>query len=270
MRTMVVVAKLTVAEAVKGKVLWLVVFFAVAIGLLTGVLAESLHSDQLSTYYKLLVDGGLTPLSLGLLIIALFFTQQTMLSDRANKTSLLALAMPIKRWQYLLGKYMGVCAVLALSGAMFLGILHGMMHYLIHTEAGEARGHIAPWLPWLAWATLGFILSAWIQAAWILLLSITIGSEFLILILAIGIWAIGTWSLDVMNLASHAAGLIPGLTNAIFYVLPDYTSLNFLPAAAYQEFIPMSQVINTLGYSLGYIAVMLLLIVRIYERIDLS
>lgn len=110
----------TYREAVRDKVLFGVLVFAAGVLALTLALGE-LSLDQ---HMRVVTDLGLASISIFSVVIAIFLGSSLLYKEIERKTLYVILPKPIARFEFLLGKYLGIvvtCAVfIAIMGALQL------------------------------------------------------------------------------------------------------------------------------------------------------
>lgn len=110
----------TYREAVRDKVLFGVLVLAAAVLALTLALGE-LSLDQ---HMRVVTDLGLASISMFSVVIAIFLGSSLLYKEIERKTLYVILPKPIARFEFLLGKYLGIvvtCAVfIAIMGALQL------------------------------------------------------------------------------------------------------------------------------------------------------
>ena len=128
-RRIAAIAMTTLFEAIRNRVFGVLALFACALIGFSSVLgALSLHEEV-----RIVKDLGLAAISLFGVIIALFLGVNLLAKELDKKTVYAILSKPIARWEFLLGKYLGLLTTLALLVlAMSL-----MMAGLITVEGGE-------------------------------------------------------------------------------------------------------------------------------------
>jgi len=126
------IARHMIAEGVRMRI---ALVFLVLIGLVVLGLPFSISGDNSVTgavQAFMSYACGATGFLLGLLTILL---SKSLSDDLVNQQIFLVMAKPIARWQYVLGKWLG----LTLLNAVFLGFsglcIYGMVHYIKHTKA---------------------------------------------------------------------------------------------------------------------------------------
>jgi Cu-processing system permease protein len=107
-RRIAAVAKNTFREAARNKILYSLLFFAVALILSALALGElSVHEER-----RMIRDVGLFGVDLFSVLIAIFVGVNLLYKELALKTVYTILPKPIARWEFVLGKWLGVMATL--------------------------------------------------------------------------------------------------------------------------------------------------------------
>ncbi|MEQ8455165.1 MAG: ABC transporter permease [Sandaracinaceae bacterium] len=136
----------TFREAVRDKVLYGVLGFACAILLFTLALAElSLHQQR-----RVVLDVGIASISLFSVVIAIFLGSSLLYKEIERKTLYVILPKPIHRWQFLLGKYVGI----VVTAAVFIAIMGGIQLWVTSVQA-EVPIWMVTALPLVGLAVLG-------------------------------------------------------------------------------------------------------------------
>ena len=125
------VAKHMISEGIRMKI---AVVFLILIGLIVLGLPFSISSDSSVTRaVQAFMSFGLNAMGflLGLLSI---FLSRSISDEMVNQQIFLVVSKPIPRWQYIMGKWLGITllngAFLACAGLT----LYGMVHYIKHTR----------------------------------------------------------------------------------------------------------------------------------------
>lgn len=104
------VAQTTFREAVRNRVLYVLVMFAVALMAFSLVLGElSLHEEV-----RVIKDLGLAGISFFSVLIALFLGVNLLSKELDRKTVYFVIPKPLQRWEFLVGKYLGLVVTLVL------------------------------------------------------------------------------------------------------------------------------------------------------------
>src|SRR3989442_4773848 len=136
MRRVGVVALNTFREAVRDRVLYNLVFFA----LLMMVAAIAVGQISIGIEQMVIVSLGLSAISVIGLLISVFIGVALVSKEMDKRTLYALLAKPVRRWEFLLGKFAGLVLTLAVkTTAMGVGLLLGSV-YLKHTLERSDRG----------------------------------------------------------------------------------------------------------------------------------
>jgi Cu-processing system permease protein len=143
MKRVGVVALNTFREAVRDRVLYNLVFFALlmmAAAVLVGQI--SIGIEQL-----VIVSLGLSAISVIGLLIAIFIGVSLVSKEMDKRTLYALLSKPVRRWEFLLGKFGGLVLTLAVNTtAMALGLLLAVLYVKQGVERGDAVLFVAVYL----------------------------------------------------------------------------------------------------------------------------
>lgn len=118
------IAKNTFKEIVRNRFLYLILFFAFVFILFSLALGKLTIGNSES---KIIVDFGLGMIEIFGLIGVLFVGSQLLFKEVEGKTIFLILSKPIKRQDFILGKFFGFSAtialIVALQSVLYLGVL---------------------------------------------------------------------------------------------------------------------------------------------------
>ena len=135
MKNVWIVATNTFREAVRDRVLYNLVFFAL---LMMGA-AIVVGQISIGIEQTVIVSLGLAAISLIGLFIAVFIGVGLVSKEMDKRTLYALLAKPVKRWEFLLGKYAGLVMTLTVNtAAMAVGLyaaLWAVKHPLVPADA---------------------------------------------------------------------------------------------------------------------------------------
>lgn len=117
----------TFREAVRDRILLGVV------GLASGVLLFSLALGELSLdqQRRVVEDVGLASISLFSVVVAIFLGSSLLYKEIERKTLYVILPRPIHRWEFLVGKHLGI----ALTGFVFVMVMGGLQLFVMGLQA---------------------------------------------------------------------------------------------------------------------------------------
>ena len=252
-------------------------FFALALIVSALALARlSAHEER-----RMIRDVGLLGIDLFSVIIAIFVGVSLLYKELALETVYAILAKPIARWELVLGKWLGILAILSAQIAVMGAVLAATL------VVGAGRGALDASL---------------LSSVWLVLMNVTIVSSvamlfsaftspFLSGLFCLGVFVVGRLVPDLRRLAERAGGTAGRLIAGVASVLPDLHLFtppsSFLGAAHAPEpsARPGELAVSAFGspvswpvgfeylgavtaYALGYSALVLGLAMLIFRRRD--
>jgi ABC-type transport system involved in multi-copper enzyme maturation permease subunit len=255
------IARTTLLEAVRNRVFGVLVLFACGmIGFSTVLGALSLHEEV-----RIVKDLGLAATSLFGVLISLFLGVNLLAKELDKKTVYAILSKPIERWEFLIGKYLGLVATIA----MLVFAMSIIMAILIQLEGGEHG--IA-----LMRAELLVFFELMLLIALALLFS-SFSSPYLSAMFAGAIWLIGRNLSQLRALAESkigdetlratCLGMLRGVPDfELFYV--SGANLDGEIVSIHDSFVAWSYVVESALYALSASALYLVIAVALFRRRD--
>ena len=244
----------TVREAVRSKVLYVLVFFALVM-IAAGVVLAALSYVERE---RILQDIGLASLRLFGAAIAIFVGVGLIHKEVDRRTIFTILSKPVSRTEFLLGKYVGLVLTLWLQVAIMaagfcaISLLADAPLTLVHAQAiGLAAVELA-----------------------LLVAVATLFSSFTTPMLAslfgAGFYLAGHLTRDLRDLgAQSGAPAVERATAWVHRVLPDLESFNRTLEAVHGVPVAASEIWLPVLYAAGYSAALLAIAVIVFERRDL-
>jgi ABC-type transport system involved in multi-copper enzyme maturation permease subunit len=132
------VASNTFLEAVRQKIFAVLLIFGLVLLGGANYFAEFSFQEQ----FKFLKDLGYAAISLIGLLVGLLGAAQLIPAEIERRTILTALCRPLRRWEFVVGKYLGLVSLLGVMlgvmGAVFWAVLRWKEAQLIGVEGGTA------------------------------------------------------------------------------------------------------------------------------------
>jgi ABC-type transport system involved in multi-copper enzyme maturation permease subunit len=258
MRNVWVVATNTFREAVRDRVLYNLVFFALLMmgaAILVGQISIGIEES-------VIVSLGLTAISLIGILIAVFIGVGLVSKEMDKRTLYALLAKPVQRWQFLLGKYGGLLLTLAVNtAAMAVGLYAALWSVKHPLEKSDGYVLVAVYLIWLKLALI---------VALAMLFS-CFTTPFLAILFTVGIYIAGLYAEDLRTM--QAINLTPGtmrFLRGISYALPNFENFNVMGAVAHSRGVPATLVLQDTAYAILYAAMVLLGSAMIFARRNLK
>ncbi len=251
METIKAVFSYTFREHVRHKVWLSAALFGLI--LLTGALVTSALAQDESA--RMMLDLGLAANEIIGLVTIVYLTVHLILQEIESRAVYLILTHPVRRSDYLLGRFLGTLAAVALAMAVM-----GLAHWALLKAVGwNGDGDYL-----LAWAcSLGKVA---IMGALSLLLSLTLTSEAAAMAFATFFWILGHFTAEMRFLADKAASVpARALLEIVSHAAPDFAHLNYRDAL--HAATPTAGWTGAAAvYVLGYCAVCLALSVQVFEQ----
>jgi len=251
------IASNTFREAVRDRVLYNLIAFALLMSagaILVGQI--SIGIEQL-----VVVNLGLTAVSLFGVIIAIFIGIGLVSKEIEKRTLYTVLSRPVRRWEFIVGKFFGLAATLVVNTAcMALGVFAALLYV--------AHGFHAP-DGWILVALYFVVLQFLIMTALALLFS-SFSSPLLSAVFAFALFIIGSFAEDLRGFAVMATGASRWLATGAAYLVPNFSSLNVISSVAHQQPVSVQLVISNSIYALVYTGMVLSGAVLIFEHRNLK
>lgn len=154
-----VIARLTIREAQRRRLLWVALFMGLAFLFVFGIAFHFIRldierqvaaSEDLSFVSVLLLTAGLYAVNLLVNVVAVLVSVTTLSGEIESHTIDAIVTKPIPRWQVVIGKWLGY-AVLVLG---YLGLLVGGLMLIVYLRSGFAMENIGRGVAMMALAAL--------------------------------------------------------------------------------------------------------------------
>ncbi len=258
MRHVWVVATNTFREAVRDRVLYNLVFFAL---LMMGA-AVLVGQISIGIEESVIVSLGLTAISVIGIFIAVFIGVGLVSKEMDKRTLYALLAKPVERWQFLLGKYGGLVMTLAVNtAAMAVGlyvVLWSVKHPLERSD-------------WYVLVAVYLILLKLALVVALAMLFSCFTTPFLAILFTMGIYIAGVFAEDLRTM--QAMDITPAtmkLLRGISYVLPNFENFNVMGAVSHGRGVPGSLVWIDTAYAIVYAGIVLISAAVVFSRRNLK
>jgi two-component system response regulator FixJ len=245
----------TYREAARSKVLYSILFFGLFMIVFAAVLGElSLYQNE-----RVIKDVGLFALSLFGNLMAIFLGVSFVYKEIERKSIYNIVSKPIRRWEYFLGKFLGIIATLYLQLAVMAAIFIGALSFY-----GES-------LPAPLFVAVGLIAVEVTVVTTVALLFSSFSTPYLSGFLALGTFVVG----KTAHLLAQFAGsienpVLSALIDVVDRVVPALHVFNVSTQVTYELPIPGAFVYHAAAYGLCYSAVVLFLGALIFSRRDFA
>jgi len=262
-------AAITFKEGIRNKVIHGIVILGILL-FAGNIVLTGMFSWELG---KVAVDMGLSVISLAGLIIIFFLGINSLANDLERKTVYLILSRPITRVHYLLGKYLGLAA-LVIASSVILGVLAAVS---VKVSIYGSGGYMPAGFSWVTFAagivyqTLSLLIVLALSVLWGTIAS----NSFTALLLSVITYFVGQNLENVANIIS-ASKLMAGNTALIktiewlSWIFPNLAAFDLKTTAAYGLAIDGWYLALTAVYGLTYIGAALILATLVFNRRELA
>ncbi len=250
----VAIALNTFREAIRDRVLYLLLVFALILIGVSRVLSLLTVGDEA----KIIRDVGLSAISLFGALTAVFVGVSLVFKEIERRTVYTLLANPVRRWQFIGGKFLGLLAVLTMNvGLMSLGLAAIL---LLRAEA--------PWA--LVPAVLLIVVELAIVIAFALLFS-SLTNPILAAVWTFAMYVTGhlSWSLLLLKEKLPEG---PGrlFCDVLYWILPNLSRMDIKAEVVHGTALPDGFVPLAMLYGIAYATAVLLLACLAFERKDFN
>jgi ABC-type transport system involved in multi-copper enzyme maturation permease subunit len=253
-----VVAINTFREAVRDRVLYNLIFFALM------MIGAAILVGQISFGIERLViiNLGLSAISIFGLVMAIFIGVGLVHKEMEKRTLYSLLAKPIHRWEFLVGKYAGLLLTLVVNTLlMTLGLAAALLYVSRHFVRSDVSILVA----------LYFILLELALVTAFALFFSCFSTPLLSTLFTLGIFIAGVFANDIRGIGQfvHNPG-VETVTRALYYVLPNFHNFNVIGEAAHGEAIPLSLLWQNTLYAFLYVTLVLTAAAATFSRRNLK
>lgn len=271
------VAGNTFLEAVRQKVFAVLLIFALVLLGGANYFAEFSFQEQ----FKFLKDLGYATISLTGLLVGLLGAAQLIPAEIERRTILTALCRPLRRWEFVAGKYLGLVVLLGvmlgIMGAVFWLVLRWKELQLIGMEGGEAAAVQAiqaeardPRL-WQAFALIAAKL--FVVCGIAVFFSTLATSTTFVVAMTLMVYLIGhlqsvareQW----LESGEKAGWLVQGFLAAVALLVPDFNLYSLIDEIVAGNAVQGRATLEVLAYSGVYVGVLLAAAAWLFEGRDL-
>ncbi|MGE0614305.1 MAG: ABC transporter permease [Bacteriovoracia bacterium] len=188
---------------------------------------------------RVVLDFGLSSVSLASAIIAILIGAPLLIREFERRTIFVALAKPISRFDFLLGKFTGLLMVLTANWA----ILSAVFLVILYSVGGTASVT-------LSWGLVLALLQSWLVAAITVFFS-TFSTTSLSVMISLGVFAVGSSISQVQFLATKVESTIGrAVLQGLARVFPDFEHFQLGSKVIYELPVSLRFGVSAVLYSL--------------------
>lgn len=243
----------TFREAIRNKVLYSIVFFAIVLLGLSSILSTASMQQDV----RVVQDVGLMVLSVFSDLIAIFIGVTMLYIELERKTVYNLLSKPIARSTYFLGKFGGISLTLLVQFLLMASVLS----FVVVQRGGDlsvvwAQALLLAWLQCILIASIALFFSSF-STPWV--------SGFL----SLGLWLVGSLLQELERYLPQIEQPTTHLIlSGVVRGLPDLNLFTLTTQVTYGIEVPWSYVAQASLYAGGWIAAFLIAGLLIFQRRD--
>jgi ABC-type transport system involved in multi-copper enzyme maturation permease subunit len=253
-----VVAINTFREAVRDRVLYNLVFFAL---LMIGA-AMLVGEVSIGINRIVIINLALTAISLIGLVMAIFIGVGLVYKEIEKRTLYSLLAKPVRRWEFLVGKYAGLLLTL-LVNTSFMTL--GLAAALFYVGRSFVRGDVSVVI------AIYFILLELALVTALALFFSCFSSPMLSTLFTLAIYITGVFANDIRAFGALTHNrAIEAVTSILYYLVPNFHNFNAISAAGHGEAVPFTLVWQNTVYAIIYVAWVLVAASAVFSQRNLK
>jgi ABC-type transport system involved in multi-copper enzyme maturation permease subunit len=251
----------TFREAARIRVLYGIAVLVVGANLMAIVLGEMSVREEA----RIARDLGLAGISLFGSLTAIFLGVFLLYTEVQRRTIHAIVSKPIDRWEFVVGKYVGMALVLSVLVALFGLTMAGMLLWQgVGVNTLLLRAIILAWMEVLTVAAIAIFFSSF-------------STPFLSGIFALAMWTIGRLTPDIEAAMNAAAGWIRITARIALEIVPDIhlfspsgRIVDDVAVSVHREFVSWGYVAVSSLHGLGWIVGLLALACLLFHRRDFA
>lgn len=253
LRRVMAVAVNTYRESIRDRVLLTLIVFAMVV--MGG--ARVIQPVALGEADKIVKDLGLSAITLFCVLIAVLVGGRIVFKEVERRTIYLVLARPVRRMEFILGKYFGLMGVLGTSL-----VLMTIGFYLVLLTSGMGTPLNLLWAVLMTWFEL--VLLTAVAVMFSTLVTPVAGAVF-----TLAVYVIGHGTPLLKQLAAMSPSkVIDGIGLFLYYVLPNLTNFNIRGEVVHGVLLNPEALLLSVAYALVYTATLLLISIAAFGRKD--
>jgi ABC-type transport system involved in multi-copper enzyme maturation permease subunit len=241
-------------ESVRDRVLYnLILFVLMLVG--ASVFISELSIDQEA---KFIADLGLSAMVVFGALIAIFIGVGLVFKEIDKRTIYNLLSKPVKRHEFIIGKYLGLCLTLLVNSMV---MVVGTELALLYVNKGFTPLSVAI-LP----AAYLIFLELMLIVAMALMFS-SFSTPMLSALLSFAFYVIGHFSNDLKLAAEITeSSLTRAVLTTLYYLLPNLSNFGFITQASHGGIAPMKLILSATVYAVIYIGILISAAVLIFQK----
>lgn len=248
------ISSLTLKEAIRNKILYLLFFFAVILILFSWITGELTVGDEI----KIIEDIGQSSIHFFGVLITIFIGMGLIFREMEKRTIYLILSKPVSRSQFLLGKFTGLAVTLLLVLVSMVSIFYFVLFLKGGANPALLLSFYMIYLEWLLLAGIALVLSSF-------------STPLLSTMVTLAAFFAGHLTESLLLLQDRLHSEVGRfILSALYHLLPNLELFNIRTQIVHDLPISSRMFFETSIYWLLYLSTLLLLAILIFRRKDLT
>ncbi|MEQ1604643.1 MAG: ABC transporter permease subunit [Pyrinomonadaceae bacterium] len=246
------IAKNAFREAVRDRILYNLIVFVLLITVSAIFLGELTAGQEA----RVIVNLGLSATLVFGTFIAIFVGVSLVWKEIEKRTVYSIFSKPIGRGEWIIGKYLGLCATLFTNLAV-MGV--GITLALLYVEGGRLIGGV--------WAAVLLIFLELTVITAVAIMFSAFSTPALSALLTFFVFIIGHFSASLLDVATSVGSKSAiGFFRVIYYLLPNLSHFSFITETANGMLPPSAMVGGSLLYAIVYDIILLTITLVIFRK----
>jgi Cu-processing system permease protein len=244
----------TFRESIRDRVLYnLILFVLILVG--ASVFVSDLSVNIESEFTAAL---GLSAMLVFGAFIAIFIGVGLVYKEIDKRTIYNLLSKPVHRYEFIVGKYLGLCVTLLVNSAV---MLLATELAILYVNGGFVRLQVGV----LAAAYLVYLELALLIA--VALMFSSFSTPLLSALFSFAVYIIGNFSRDLLQMAAISDSVVAqAVLKVIYYLVPHLSNFSFVTEASHGKIVPARMALAATVYAVVYIGILLSAAVLIFQK----
>ncbi len=249
-------------EGIRERILYLLLLFA----LLMMFASYGLAALSMGEYIKVTQDVGLASIMIFGALIAIFMGASIVYKDIEQKTIYTILTKPIKRYEYIIGRFFGLASLVGVvtifMAIIFFAILFSFNRNVYYTQWAIRTIFTTDIVLAIVYSYLSMLIVIAIS-----LFFSTFTSPIVASIITFFVYIIGNGLDTIISLVHKVNSRVAKvLLRVLYYILPNFGNLNLRDLAIYGIVPSPSHLALLAVYTVVYIVIMLMLSALVFSK----
>jgi ABC-type transport system involved in multi-copper enzyme maturation permease subunit len=253
-------------ESVRDRVLYAIAAFAVILVGASTVIGQITAGEDI----KIIKDLGLAVIEIAGILMAIVIGVGLVAKEIERRSIFSLLAKPLPRWQFVVGKYVGLVLTISVNVVMMavaLGLMLAYYHWQLSAEARLAL--VVPVVDLrIGLAIVMITAELALVTAVALFFSSFSSSTLLSILFTVGILLTGLYSEDLRDFGEivDVSPLVGQLVGGLGWVVPAFSAFDVKAEVVHGVPLSSGFVWSTLAYALVYVCALLAGAIALFER----